>query len=97
MLAYSDHVVSYVFTPVDIANSRCEIMWLVRGDAVESVDYDVGELTWLWDVTTKADLKIISDNYAGVKSRFYEPGPFSEMEAAERIYVDWLLRELRSS
>lgn len=95
MLAYSDHVVCYVFTPVDIANARCEILWLVRGDAVESSDYDVDELTWLWDVTTKADLKIISDNYAGVKSRFYEPGPFSEMEAAERIYVDWLLRELK--
>lgn len=94
MLPYSDHVVSYVFTPVDIANARCEITWLVRDDATASVDFDVDELVWLWDVTTQADLKIISDNYAGVKSRFYEPGPFSEMEKAERIYVTWLLAQL---
>ena len=94
MLAYSDHVVSYVFKPVDLENSRCEITWLVRGDAREETDYDVDELVWLWDITTKADLKIITDNYSGVKSRYYEPGPFSEMEKAESVYVSWLLDEL---
>ena len=95
MLAYSDHVVCYVFKPVDLENSRCEITWLVRGDAEEGTDYNVDELVWLWDITTKADLKIITDNYLGVKSRYYEPGPFSEMEKAESIYVTWLLDELK--
>jgi len=94
LLAYSDHVVAYVFTPVDVANSRCDIYWLVRGDAEEGKDYDVDELTWLWDVTTEADKTIIVNNFTGVKSRFYEPGPFSGMERAEGIYVDWILREL---
>lgn len=94
VLAYSDHVVVYVFTPVDLENSRCEIYWLVRGDAEEGRDYDVDELTWLWDVTTEADKTIIVNNYKGVRSRFYEPGPFSGMERAERNYVEWLLQEL---
>lgn len=94
LLAYSDHVVAYVFTPVDINNCRCEIYWLVRGDAEEGRDYDVDELTWLWDVTTEADKKIIVDNWQGVRSRFYRPGPFSGMERAEKNYVDWLLAEL---
>ena len=94
VLAYSDHVVVYVFTPVDLENSRCEIYWLVRGDAEEGKDYDVDELTWLWDVTTEADKTIIVNNYKGVRSRFYEPGPFSGMERAERNYVEWLLQEL---
>lgn len=95
LLAYSDHVVAYVFTPVDLENSRCEIYWLVRGDAVEGRDYDADELTWLWDVTTEADKTIIVNNYRGVRSRFYQPGPFSGMERAERTYVEWLLRELQ--
>ncbi len=94
VLAYSDHVVVYVFTPVDLENCRCEIYWLVRGDAEEGRDYDVDELTWLWDVTTEADKMIIVNNYKGVCSRFYEPGPFSGMEKAERNYVEWLLTEL---
>lgn len=95
MLAYSDHVVVYVFTPLDHLNCQCEIYWLVRGDAVVGRDYDVDALTWLWDVTTLADERIIVNNWSGVKSRFYRPGPFSGMERAEQVYIDWILQELR--
>jgi phenylpropionate dioxygenase-like ring-hydroxylating dioxygenase large terminal subunit len=79
---------------VDHGNSRCEIYWLVRDDAEEGTDYDVEELTWLWDVTTQSDKTIIVNNWKGVRSRYYTPGPFSEMEEAESIYVDWIIREL---
>jgi Rieske 2Fe-2S family protein len=96
MLAYSDHVVAYVFTPIDHNNSRCEIYWMVRGDATEGKDYDVDELTWLWDVTTISDKEIIVNNSKGVHSKYYEPGPFSEMEKEERTYIEWILRELKS-
>ena len=94
LLAYSDHVVGYVFTPVDALNCKCEIYWLVRDDAVATKDYDVDELTWLWDITTKADKDIIVNNWKGVQSRYYEPGPFSRMEDPESIYIDWIVREL---
>lgn len=95
LLAYNDHVVCYVFTPIDHNNSSCEIYWLVRGDAEEGKDYDVDELTWLWDVTTHADKRIVVDNSKGVHSKYYEPGPFSEMEDLEQIYVEWILSELQ--
>ena len=95
LLAYSDHVVAYVFTPIDLDNSNCEIYWLVRGDAVEGKDYEVGALTWLWDVTTQSDKRIIVNNSKGVHSKDYQPGPFSGMERAERVYIEWILRELQ--
>ena len=94
LLAYSDHVVAYVFTPVTHGSSRLTIYWLVRGDAVAGKDYDLDALTWLWDKTTLEDMEIIRNNWLGVCSRYYEPGPFSPMEAAEKVYVDWLLAEL---
>jgi Rieske 2Fe-2S family protein len=96
MLAYSDHVVAYVFTPIDHNSSRCEIYWMVRDDATEGKDYDVEKLTWLWDVTTISDKEIIVNNSKGVHSKYYEPGPFSEMENEERTYIEWILRELKS-
>jgi Rieske 2Fe-2S family protein len=95
LLAYSDHIVCYVFTPVDLDNSKCDIYWLVRADAEDGTDYDVDELTWLWDITTEADKTIIVNNSKGVHSRFYKPGPFSEMEDLERSYLEWILRELQ--
>jgi len=94
-LAYSDHVVGYVFTPVDAKNCQCQIYWLVRGYAVEGKDYDRDELMWLWDVTTCADKIIIVNNWKGVNSKYYKPGPFSGMEKAEQRFVDWVLQELR--
>lgn len=95
LLAYSDHVVGYVFTPVDADNCRCDVYWLVRGDAVDGKDYDVDELTWLWDVTTRSDKEIIVNNYRGLRSRYYRPGPFSSMEHDERRWVEWVLQELK--
>jgi Rieske 2Fe-2S family protein len=95
LLAYSDHVVAYVFTPREHQESRCEIYWLVRGDAQEGRDYDVDKLTWLWDITTQADKEIIVNNSRGVHSKYYQPGPFSSMEAMENVYIDWILRELQ--
>ena len=94
LLAYSDHVVCYVFTPTDHMNSRCDIYWLVRGDAEQGKDYDVDELTWLWDITTASDKTIIVNNWKGVRSRYYKPGPFSAMESAERRWTEWILQEL---
>ena len=96
LLAYSDHVVCYVFTPTDMGNSKCDIYWLVRNDAQKGKDYDVDELTWLWDVTTESDKEIIVNNWKGVRSRYYRPGPFSSMEHDERVYIEWILQELAS-
>ena len=84
-----------MFTPAEHQRSRCEIYWFVRGDAEEGKDYDVDELTWLWDVTTQADKEIIVNNSKGVHSKYYEPGPFSNMEAMEQRYIDWILQELQ--
>jgi len=42
-----------------------EVLWLVRGDAVAGVDYDVDRLTWLWRVTSEADKRIIELNQQG--------------------------------
>ena len=56
---------------------------------------DVDELTWLWDITTHADKKIIVDNWKGLLSRYYKPGPFSNMENAERMWTEWILQELQ--
>lgn len=95
LLVYSDHAVAYVFTPTDRRNCRCDIYWMVRSDAREGRDYDVDELTWLWDITTHADKKIIVDNWKGVQSRYYKPGPFSNMENAERMWTEWILQELQ--
>jgi phenylpropionate dioxygenase-like ring-hydroxylating dioxygenase large terminal subunit len=96
-LAYADHGVIYRFIPRATLRTEMEVAWLVRGDAVEGRDYDLGRLIWLWDVTSLADKKIIEMNQAGVRSRAYEPGPYSLMEPGARAYTDRYLSELAAT
>jgi len=94
-LAYCDHIVIYRFTPVSLDKSECDITWLVNGDAVEGQDYDQAKLTWLWDVTTEADKRIIENNSKGVNSQFYKPGPLSVMEDFLGSFISWYLHTIR--
>lgn len=93
-LAYCDHVVMYRFTPMSVGSTECDITWLVNEKAREGQDYDLKNLTWLWDITTIADQYIIEQNQAGVLSRFYEPGPYSKMEDYACSFVDWYVQTI---
>ena len=80
-----------------LRSTDCEITWLVNGSAREGADYDLAELTWLWDVTTIADKTIIERNQAGVDSRFYVPGPLSPMEDFTRRFLQWYVAIMRGT
>ena len=90
-LAYCDHIVVYHFKPLTVDTADCEITWLVNETAEEGEDYKLDELTWLWDITTLADKRIIENNQQGVNSRFYQPGPYTEMEYFVHELMDWYL------
>ena len=94
-LAYCDYVVIYRFSPVSMEKSECDISWLVNGDAEPGKDYDKARLAWLWDVTTMADKRIIEYNSEGINSRFYRPGPYSEMEEYTWKFTSWYLQAIK--
>jgi len=89
----NDHATLFRFTPVSETHTEVVVTWLVRGDAEEGRDYDVGKVVWMWDVTTIEDTKIINDNQLGVNSRRYEPGRYSEREYGTRNFVAWYLAQ----
>jgi Rieske 2Fe-2S family protein len=92
MLNYPDHCVLYRFTPRSLTSTDMEIVWFVRADAEEDVDYDKDAVSWLWDKTTQEDEYIITRNSEGVNSRFFEPGPYHpEFESSSLDFVDWYL------
>ena len=71
-------------------------MCLVHKDAKEGIDYNVEEITWMWDVTTIADKRIIENNQKGVLSNHYKPGPLSQMEKGLEKFKIWYLKQLDS-
>lgn len=94
LVCYPDHGMIYRFIPTTVDTCEMELIWLVRGDAVEGQDYDLNRLTWLWKVTTEEDKKIIEHTARGVRSRFFVPGPIAPMEQNELRYIGWYLEEI---
>ena len=95
MLNYPDHCVLYRILPRSLTETDMELVWFVRGDALEGRDYNVDEVTWLWHHTTQEDDYIITRNSAGVNSRFFEPGPYHpEFEATLQQFIQWYLHTL---
>ena len=93
-LAYPDHGLIYRFVPLGVQETEMEVIWLVRGDAEPGRDYESARLTWLWQVTSVADKKIIELNQQGVNSAHYRPGPYAPMEFGTQRLVEWYLGEL---
>ena len=93
-LLYADHAILYGFAPRGVQETDMEVTWLVRADAEQGRDYHLDQLTWLWQVTSKADKKIIADNQKGINSRFYEPGPLSDAEAFTGDFIEWYLAQI---
>lgn len=83
--------VIYRITP--LSPTRCELAqtWLVHKDAIEGVDYDVHNLTWVDRATQNQDEAIVRDTQAGVTSRFYEPGPYAILEEPiMKVYENYI-------
>ena len=88
-------MVGYRFLPVTKDTCVCDVFWFVHEEAEEGKDYDLEELTWLWDVTTQADEKIVVDNQKGVNSHFYTPGRLSDMEDFQQNFLNWYIQVLQ--
>ena len=93
----NDFATTFTFIPKGPNDTDIEIMWLVNENAIEGVDYNMEELTWMWHKTTLEDKRIIEDNQKGVLSKKYEPGPLSEMEMGLEKLKIWYLKHLEKS
>ncbi|MEQ9328220.1 MAG: aromatic ring-hydroxylating dioxygenase subunit alpha [Rhodospirillales bacterium] len=90
-----DHAVTFRVLPRGAGETEVTTKWLVHRDAVEGVDYDLADLTHVWNETNEQDRRIVEENAFGIRSPAYEPGPYSEVyEAPVEQFVDWYLRFL---
>ena len=97
LLMCNDFATLFTFIPVSTLHTEVELMWLVHKDAEEGKDYNLQEMTWMWDVTTIADKQIIENNQKGVLSSKYVPGPLSKMEKGLEKFKSWYLKHLEKS
>jgi Rieske 2Fe-2S family protein len=90
LVATNDFAVLFLFTPRGTMHTDVDLYWLVDGKAT---DVDVQRMIWGWDETTKQDKKITENNQAGILSKRYEPGRYSEQERRVVTFQEWYLAQ----
>jgi Rieske 2Fe-2S family protein len=73
----SDHIVTFSVIPLEAERTLLRTKWLVHKDAVEGVDYDLENLTGVWNATNAQDSELVGYCQVGARSPAYEPGPYS--------------------
>ena len=86
----SDHIVTFSVIPLSAGKTLVRTKWLVHKDAVEGVDYDVKNLTAVWNATNDQDHRLVEFSQRGAASSAYEPGPYSPYtEGLVEKFCDW--------
>ncbi len=95
--ALGDFAVLIRMLPLGPQETRVTTKFLVARDAVEGIDYDIGHLTHVWNVTNDEDKALVERNQAGVNSIGYRPGPYSpDLEAGIIKFVEWYCAAMRT-
>lgn len=85
--ANGDYAVTTRLTPVDVGVTDVELCFLVRDDAP---DVDSEALAAVWRSTSEQDWRLCEQNYAGIASRGYRPGPLSPVvETSVDAFLSW--------
>ena len=93
----TDHSITFRVTPISPMETEVQTTWLVNKDAVEGVDYDLKNLTTVWEHTNDEDRRVVEHNQQRICSPAYEPGPYSPQHEDGVIqFVNWYLGRARS-
>jgi Rieske 2Fe-2S family protein len=87
----NDHATLVQIVPKAVDLTDVTMTWLVDESAT---DVDVERVCWMWDVTTRQDKRIVEDNAAGVRSRAYRPGPYTDLETQTAWFAAMYLAEM---
>jgi Rieske 2Fe-2S family protein len=95
MDAVSDYMWTMRLTAASPALTYIDLAWLVDKDAKEGVDYTVDRLTDFWRITGEQDWQLCENNFRGIESSKYQPGPYAPIELDVAKFIDWYIKRMR--
>jgi phenylpropionate dioxygenase-like ring-hydroxylating dioxygenase large terminal subunit len=95
MDAVSDYVWTMRVTGVNASTTDVEFCWLVDKNAEEGKDYDLKRLTEFWEITGEQDGQLCENNFKGIETNGYRPGPYAPVEDQVINFVEWCVGEMR--
>ena len=94
---HPDYAVYYMVSPVSAMESRVVCEWMVHPDSPGSAGYNIADAEEFWDRTNRQDWDICARSQRGVRSRVYQPGPYSPRESMPAAWDREYLRTMGTS
>lgn len=95
MDAVSDYMWTMKLTPIDAHHTKIDLEWLVDKNAREGKDYTVEKLVEFWKIVGEQDWVLCENNFKGIESSRYQPGPYAPAEDDVRKYADWYINKMK--
>ena len=96
MDAVSDYMWTMRLTAISPSQTAIDLSWLVDRNAKEGVDYDIDRLTEFWKITGEQDWELCENNFKGIESSHYQPGPYAPVEYDVVRFVDWYISNVKA-
>ena len=93
---HPDYMLSFTLWP--LAADRTEVVceWHFHPDEIAKPDFDPSGAIELWDVTNREDWALSDLAQAGIASRGYQPGPYSNREELLHALDQWVIERLET-
>jgi Rieske 2Fe-2S family protein len=93
----SDHVLTFATLPLARDKTLVRSTWLVHAQAEEGVDYDLKNLTHVWNATNAQDAAFVAETQRGATSPAYLPGPIGDNEYMVNLFHAWYEERMRAA
>lgn len=91
---HPDYVNFYMVWPVTADTTIVESEWLFHPGNLKHSSYNPEDAIRFWEVTNRQDWDIIERSQLGIRSRRYQPGPYSARESMPAAWDHEYLRRL---
>ncbi len=89
---HADYVMVHYVRPLSEGHTAVECAWLFDPATAQEANFDPCDAVDFWDLTNRQDWHVSELTFAGLHSRAYSPGPYSNAEgllgAFDRHYLD---------
>src|SRR5262249_32309775 len=77
---HPDYVVTFRFDPRDVDRTDISCEWLFHPRDIDRSGFDPSDAVDFWDLTNRQDWELSTLAQAGIRTRGYLPGPYSNRE-----------------
>lgn len=83
---HPDYVMAHRLVPIAVDKVHIVCEWLFDPQTMAGADFDPSDAVEFWDMTNRQDWKVCQLSQAGIESRAYVPGPYSNNEGILQAY-----------